>query len=85
MLRAHPAPLVLIDFELLADARNVHTRTLPPNCSVFVPAADMCVPEEEEQEEKDAAGFAASIAPKADGADQKDSGGRLATSPASTT
>ena len=46
----------------------------------------MCVPEEEEQEEKDAAGFAASIAPKADGADQKEiPGGRLATSPASTT
>src|SRR6188472_4153032 len=35
---------------------------------------------------EDAAGFAASIAPKADGADQKEiPGGRLATLPASTT
>ena len=38
MLGAHPAPLVVIDFELLAEARNVHTRALPPDGSVFVPA-----------------------------------------------
>ena len=38
VLGAHPAPLVVIDFELLPEARNVHTRTLRRDGSVFVQA-----------------------------------------------